>query len=93
MVDAAYLPRLFEKYNRTLNNRVSLTAIDTLPGSKLRQSFVSGILPQGFSRECRILMLSKIRVDMALDPNFTVGTGINPWYKHRYTIDNYQDRF
>lgn len=73
VVDAAYLPRLFERYNRMLGNRVSLAAISA----------------SSLSWEGRIPRLSKERAEKALDTNFTGGTAHNPWYIHNPYDDDY----
>ena len=66
VVDAANLPRLFETYNRALGNRVSLWAIDENEGLECDSD-------GPHSWECKILELSKTRVERALDPGFRGG--------------------
>ena len=73
VVDAAYLPRLFETYNRALGNRISLTALGTSDDP---------------SWESRVLRLSKSRAEYCLDLGFCGGTGANPWYVHKCYIDD-----
>ena len=87
VVDAAYLPQLFKAYNEALGNRVSLLAVDLLWGNEHLDCTESGV----FSWECRILQLSKMRAEHALDPHFSGGTSYNSWsnYYNPYDDDYY----
>ncbi|KAG7007394.1 hypothetical protein G7Y79_00010g028950 [Physcia stellaris] len=87
VVDAAYLPQLFKAYNEALGNRVSLLAVDHLWGNEHLDCTESGV----FSWECRILQLSKMRAEHALDPHFRGGTSYNSWsnYYNPYDDDYY----
>ncbi|KAL8816673.1 MAG: hypothetical protein Q9223_004351, partial [Gallowayella weberi] len=74
VVDAAYLPRLFEKYNWALGYRVCLTAVDELWGNENLPIIAEGV----FSWECRVLKHSRERVLLAKDLYFYGGTARNP---------------
>lgn len=83
VVDAAYLPRLFETYNAALGNRMSLQSVDVLWGNEDLESLEYGV----YSWECRVLQLSKTRAEKALDPYFSGGTGYNPWCLYDFDDD------
>ena len=91
VVDAAYLPRLFDSYNRALGNCVSLAALDVLWGNERLDPMTTRHLNPTFSWECRVLQHSMERVAYSLDQNFTGGTGLNPWYVVRFVCDGYDD--
>ena len=78
VVDAAYLPRLFEKYNQASGNRVWLMGVDDLWGNEELEEISDGI----FSWEGRVLGTSRARVEMALDPSFNGGGALNPWVSY-----------
>ncbi|KAL8680961.1 MAG: hypothetical protein Q9186_002861 [Xanthomendoza sp. 1 TL-2023] len=84
VVDAAYLPRLFDIYNQDLGNRVHLTAVDRFWGNENMFEMSKGV----FSWEGRVLQQSRERVEFALDPHFRGGTAYNPWYVYHYYDDD-----
>ena len=67
IVDAAYLPRLFERYNAILGTPVSIT-------THWARKFGKGDWDE------RILSESFDRVGLALRPNFYGGNARNPWW-------------
>ncbi|KAL8845227.1 MAG: hypothetical protein Q9176_000395 [Flavoplaca citrina] len=67
VVDAAYLPRLFETYNAILGTPVSIT-------THWARRFGKGDWDE------RILSESWDRVGLALRPNFYEGHALNPWW-------------
>ena len=67
IVDAAYLPRLIERYNAILGTPVSIT-------THWARKFEKG----GWDE--RILSESWDRVGLALRPNFYGGNAVNPWW-------------
>ncbi|KAL8671381.1 MAG: hypothetical protein Q9168_004113 [Polycauliona sp. 1 TL-2023] len=85
VVDAAYLPRLFETYNKQLGERVYLTALDTLWGNEQLYPKETGV----FSWECRVLKESRERARCSLRKYYSGGTGRNPWYEEDYDDDPY----
>ncbi|KAL8782734.1 MAG: hypothetical protein Q9213_005158 [Squamulea squamosa] len=78
VVDAAYLPRLFETYNKPLENRVSLMAVDDLWKSE-RSSDTENRAADWVDR---ILERSRGRVQLSLMEHFMGGTAHNPWYEY-----------
>ncbi|KAL8765351.1 MAG: hypothetical protein Q9209_007537 [Squamulea sp. 1 TL-2023] len=85
VVDAAYLPWLFETYNKDLGNRVSLATLDHLWGNKN----LRGSEDEVSSWITRVLEQSRARVQLALNANFGGGTSYNPWYV--YDDDDWYD--
>ncbi|KAL8784770.1 MAG: hypothetical protein Q9195_008906 [Heterodermia aff. obscurata] len=74
VVNAAYLPRLFEAY-AGIGNGVSTMAVDRLWESEDASELYDGV----HSWRTRILEESKRRAEKALDPEFTGGSAFNPW--------------
>lgn len=82
VVDAAYLPRLFETYNRALGNGVSLDWVSVDPPWGNDGPYTWGR---------KVITHSKTRVGFSLDEHFRGGTSYNPWYTmaRAYEDDDY----
>ena len=77
VVDAKYLPRLFNKYNEALGNQAGVMAVDSLWGNEDLKKLADGV----FSWQCRVSQESRARVRLALDPDFKGGNSANLWYE------------
>ena len=83
VVDAAYLPRLFEAYAGT-GNSLSLMAVDELWGNEDAVQLSDGV----YSWRSRILKDSRVRAEKALDSGFIGGSAYNPWYRWNFCEDD-----